>query len=79
LVGGTRNLREVNIWTRNWIAEALPSDLRPTDASYWEKRGDNTVGIGHVFKCPYACYDLLRRADDPELRRAWNEKAYHLF
>jgi hypothetical protein len=55
------------------------SDLRPTDASYWERRGDKTVGIGHVFKYPYAYYDLLRRADDPELTRAWNEKAYHLF
>ena len=44
-----------------------PSDLRPTDAAYWEKRGDNTVDIGHVFKYPYSYYDLLRRADDPEL------------
>jgi hypothetical protein len=56
-----------------------PSDLRPTAAAYWEGRGDKTVGIGHVFKYPYACYDLLRRSDDPELARAWNAKAYHLF
>ena len=56
-----------------------PSDLRPTDSAYWERRGDNTVGIGHVFKYPYSYYDLLRRAGDPELERAWDEKAYHLF
>lgn len=56
-----------------------PTDLRPTDAAYWERRGDQAVGIGHVFKYPYACYDLLRRTGDPELRRAWNEKAYRLF
>lgn len=56
-----------------------PSDLRPTDSAYWERRGDNTVGIGHVFKYPYSYYDLLRRAGDPELRRALDAKAYHLF
>ena len=56
-----------------------PSDLRPIDAAYWERRGDNAVGIGHVFKYPYAYYDLLRRAGDPNLRRLWNAKAYHLF
>ena len=56
-----------------------PSNLRPTDPAYWEKRGDNTMGIGHVFKYPYAYYDLQRRAGDPELRRAFDAKAYHLF
>ena len=56
-----------------------PSDLRPTDSAYWEKRGNNTMGLGHLFKYPYSCYDLLRRADDPMLERAWDEKAYHLF
>jgi hypothetical protein len=56
-----------------------PSDLRPTDAAYWKRRGDRSVGIGHVFKYPYSYYDLLRRAKDPELKRAWDAKAYHLF
>jgi hypothetical protein len=56
-----------------------PSDLRPTDAAYWQKRGNNTLGIGHVFKYPYSYYDLLRRGGDPELERALNAKAYHLF
>ncbi len=37
------------------------------------------MGIGHVFKYPYSCYDLLRRANDPALTRAWDAKAYHLF
>lgn len=56
-----------------------PSNLRPIDSEYWQRRGDHAVGIGHVFKYPYSCYDLLRRASDPELRPAWDAKAYHLF
>lgn len=56
-----------------------PTDLRPTDAAYWRRRGDKAVGIGHVFKYPYAYYDLLRRARDPELGRKLDAKAYHLF
>ena len=56
-----------------------PSDLRPTDAAYWEKRGDHALGIGHVFKYPYSYYELLRRADDPELSPRLDAKAYHLF
>ncbi len=56
-----------------------PTDLRPTDAAYWKRRGDKTVGIGHVFKYPYAYYDLLRRAGDPDLGRTLDAKAYHLF
>jgi len=56
-----------------------PTDLRPTDAAYWNGRGDKNVGIGHVFKYPYAYYDLLRRARDPDLRRTLDAKAYHLF
>ncbi len=56
-----------------------PSDLRPIDAAYWERRGDNSVGIGHVFKYPYSYYELLRRANDPELQRALDKKAYQLF
>ncbi len=56
-----------------------PSDLGPTDSAYWKRRGDKTVGIGHVFKYPYAYYDLLRRAGDPDLERALDAKAYHLF
>jgi hypothetical protein len=56
-----------------------PTDLRPTDAAYWKRRGDKTAGIGHVFKYPYAYYDLLQRARDPELRRTLDAKAYHLF
>lgn len=61
------------------IPDHKPSSLQPRDAEYWQARGDKTVGIGHVFKYPYSCYDLLRRADDPELNHLWHEKAYHLF
>ena len=61
------------------IADHKPSDLRPTDADYWKKRGDNTVSIGHVFKYPYSYYELLRRVGDSELRRTLDGKAYHVF
>ena len=56
-----------------------PSPLRPTDAAYWQRRGDRSLGIGHVFKYPYSYYELLRLADDPELKRAVDAKAYHVF
>lgn len=61
------------------IADHKPSKLRPKSAEYWQQRGDNTVGIGHVFKYPYGYYDLMRRADDVELAQAFDAKAYHLF
>lgn len=55
------------------------SKLRPDDADYWKKRGDKAVGIGHVFKYPYAYYDLLTRANDPTLEKAIDTKAWQLF
>ena len=61
------------------IPDHQPSELRSASAVYWRKRGDRAVDIGHVFKYPYSFYDLLRRADDPELRRVLDAKAYHLF
>jgi hypothetical protein len=64
-------------------ARAIPdhphSNLRPLEATYWDARGDHDVDIGHVFKYPYSCYNLLRRADDPDLARAWEERADQLF
>lgn len=64
-------------------AKAIPdhphSDLRPTVAAYWEARGDKDVGIGHVFKYPYSCYELLRHADDQVLAGTWDERADQLF
>ena len=56
-----------------------PTHLRPREATYWEKRGDRAVDIGHVFKYPYSYYDLLRRANDPELTHNLETKAHHLF
>ena len=56
-----------------------PAGPLPTEAAYWEKRGDNALGIGHVFKYAYSYYSLLRHARDPALERAWATKAYHLF
>jgi hypothetical protein len=60
-------------------AEHKPSKLRPNSAEYWKQRGDHAVDIGHVFKYPYSYYDLLRRVDDPGLKREWDAKAYRLF
>ena len=55
------------------------SKLRPNDTAYWKKRGDKTLGLGHVFKYPYAYYDLLARANDPDLERDFDVKAWQLF
>ena len=55
------------------------SKLRPKDTQYWRKRGDKTLGLGHVFKYPYAYYDLLARAKDPQLEREFDDKAWQLF
>ncbi len=61
------------------IADHRPSELRPKDVGYWKRRGDKSLGIGHIFKYPYAYYDLLARANDPVLARKLDAKAYHLF
>ena len=55
------------------------SQLRPDQSEYWRKRGEKTLGIGHVFKYPYAYYDLLARANDPELEKEFESKAWQLF
>lgn len=55
------------------------SKLRPNESAYWENRGDKTLGIGHVFKYPYAYYDLIARANDPELEKEFDAKAWQLF
>ncbi|MCA8997758.1 MAG: hypothetical protein KDA80_12255 [Planctomycetaceae bacterium] len=53
--------------------------LRPNQAEYWQRRGEKTLGIGHVFKYPYAYYDLLARAKDPEIEKEFESKAWQLF
>lgn len=55
------------------------SKLRPDDTEYWKKRGNKTLGIGHVFKYPYAYYDLLARANDTVIAKEFDEKAWQLF
>jgi hypothetical protein len=55
------------------------SELRPDETEYWKRRGDKTLGLGHVFKYPYAYYDLLTRANDPDLEKELEAKAWHLF
>lgn len=53
--------------------------LRPDDTKYWKQRGDKTLGIGHVFKYPYAYYDLLALSEDRQLEEEFDRKAWHLF
>lgn len=53
--------------------------LRPDETEYWQKRGEKTLGLGHVFKYPYAYYDLVARANDAKLAQQFDEKAWHLF
>ena len=61
------------------IKDHAVSKLRPDDTEYWQQRGNKTLGLGHVFKYPYAYLDLLRRANDPQLARELDAKAWQLF
>jgi hypothetical protein len=61
------------------IKDHAISRLRPTDAEYWRTRGDMTLGIGHVFKYPYAYYNLLARAQDAALEQELEGKIWQLF
>ena len=61
------------------IADHRFSKLRPNEAEYWKQRGDKTLGIGHVFKYPYAYYELVARANSPELVQEFESKAWNLF
>jgi len=61
------------------IKDHSPSPLRPNEAAYWDRRGDKSLGLGHVFKYPYAYYDLVARANDLELAGEFDQKAYHVF
>lgn len=63
----------------NKIKDHAISKLRPDDTEYWNERGDKTLGLGHVFKYPYAYYDLLARANDPDLEQELDAKAWQLF
>ncbi|MCA9057083.1 MAG: hypothetical protein KDA85_01230 [Planctomycetaceae bacterium] len=55
------------------------SQLRPKQTEYWLKRGEKTLGIGHVFKYPYAYYELLAYANDPELEQRIDATIWQLF
>lgn len=61
------------------IKDHAYSALRPNQESYWQQRRENSLGIGHVFKYPYAYYDLLARAQDPQLQQQLEAKAWELF
>ncbi|MFK7820247.1 MAG: hypothetical protein AB8G99_16110 [Planctomycetaceae bacterium] len=61
------------------ISEHKFSKLRPDELEYWQKRGNKTLGLGHVFKYPYAYYDLTARANDPDLQKQFETKAWRLF
>ena len=61
------------------IGDHGQSKLRPNELKYWQKRGDKTLGIGHVFKYPYGYYYLLDKANDDALADTLDAKAYLLF
>jgi hypothetical protein len=61
------------------IADHKFTKLRPDEIEYWQKRGNKTLGIGHVFKYPYAYYDLVSRAKDVDLHAEFETKAWQLF
>lgn len=61
------------------IKDHPKTDLRPDQTRYWQKRGDKTLGLGHVFKYPYAYYNLVGRAKAPDLTREFEAKAWNLF
>lgn len=61
------------------IKDHAQSPLRPNSAEYWQQRGDKSLGLGHVFKYPYAYYDLLTRANDPQLKQELDAKAWQIF
>lgn len=61
------------------IAPHRFSKLRPNETEYWKRRGEKTLGIGHVFKYPYAYYHLLAQAEQPALAKAFDDKAWRIF
>lgn len=61
------------------IKDHAISKLRPNQVKYWQNRGKQSLGIGHVFKYPYAYYDLLERAKAPDLEKQLEEKAWQIF
>lgn len=61
------------------IREHKYSELRPDEHLYWQQRRENSLGIGHVFKYPYAYYDLLQRAVDPQLEEQLEAKVWRIF
>ena len=58
--------------------EHPPSDLRPQQRAYWEKRAGQSIGIGHCFKYPYGFYGLLGLVQDAQLERQCMQAAYHI-
>jgi hypothetical protein len=58
--------------------EHPPSDLRPHQRAYWEKRAERPIGIGHCFKYPYGYYGLLRLVGEGRLKRQCIQAAYHI-
>lgn len=54
------------------------SRLRPHQYAYWERRRNQPVGIGHVFKYPYGFCGLMDFAQDHGLRQRCLDAAYHV-
>jgi hypothetical protein len=59
--------------------EHPPSELLPHQLAYWKTQRALPVGIGHVFKYPYAYYGWLGHLQDSDLAAACMRAAYHIF
>ncbi len=61
-------------------SDHLPSELFPLQKAYWEQRmNDSSLGLGHLFKYPYAFYGLMKLAEDSDLRTQCLANAYNIF
>ena len=58
--------------------EHEPSDERPHQRRYWERRRLRPIGIGHVLKYPYGYCGLMALAEDPQVKRACEDVAYRV-
>jgi hypothetical protein len=54
------------------------SEGEPRKRPYWERRLSRPIGLGHIFKYPYAYCGLMNLAEDARLKQACRNMAYHV-
>ena len=58
----------------------LPSELFPLQKAYWEKQMlGSSLGLGHLFKYPYAFYGLINLAEDSDIKQRCLAAASYIF